>query len=311
VRVWLTGASGFVGGHLLPRLRALGAELSAPRREALDVTDEDALLAHARAFRPDAIVHLAAQSSVAASARDPRSGYRMNFGGALGLLRAVERAAPRARVLLVGSSEVYGQAASEGARFDESSPLRPRSPYAASKAAADLLGRAFAQRGLDVVRPRPFTHTGPGQSDAFAASSFARQLAEMEAGLRPPLLAVGNLDSVRDYLDVEDVVDAYLRLLEPGVPAGVYNVASGAGVRLGALLEILIGLSRVRPEIRVDPERLRSRDVSVGDAGRLSEATGWAPRLPLRLTLERLLDDWRARVRAPREAPTSGLRSHR
>lgn len=311
MRVWLTGAGGFVGGHLLPRLHGLGAELSAPSLEELDVCDAEALEAHARSFRPDAIVHLAAQSSVTASTREPRGDYRVNFGGTLALLRAAERAAPRARVLLVGSGEIYGNAASQETRFDEAAPLRPRSPYATTKAAADLLGRAFAQRGLDVVRPRPFTHTGPGQSDAFAASSFARQLAEMEAGLRLPSLAVGNLESIRDYLDVEDVVDAYLRLLERDVPAGAYNVASGRGVRLGELLELLIGLSRVRPEIRVDPERLRSRDVSVGDAGRLRQATGWAPGRPLRLTLERLLDAWRARVQARRADPTSDLPSHR
>jgi nucleoside-diphosphate-sugar epimerase len=147
------------------------------------------------------------------------------------------------------------------------------------------------------MRVRPFNHTGPGQSDAFVASSFARQLAEIELGRRPAVLSVGNLDSVRDFLDVDDVLDAYLALLDPRVPAGIYNVASGRGLAMRELLELLLAASGVRPAITADPSRLRRTDASVGDASRLREATGWRPRRDLGDTLKRLLDDWRRRLR--------------
>jgi GDP-4-dehydro-6-deoxy-D-mannose reductase len=149
-----------------------------------------------------------------------------------------------------------------------------------------------------VVRVRPFNHTGAGRPDRFVESSFARQIAEIEAGLRPPEMAVGNLDAVRDFLDVEDVIGAYVRLLEPGVPAGVYNVASGTGTRIRDLLDLLLAQSEVRPEVETDEARWRPADTSVGSAERLAKATGWAPEIPLQETLKNLLDGWRQAVRA-------------
>jgi len=177
--------------------------------------------------------------------------------------------------------------------------MRPQSPYARTKAAADLLARSYQERGLDVVRLRPFNHTGAGQSDVFVASSFARQLVEIERGARPDSMEVGNLDSVRDFLDVSDVVEAYALLCEPGAPAGAYNVASGRGVSAGALLECLSALAGLSPRITVAAARFRPTDQTVGDASRLRAATGWTPRVPIESTLERVLAHWRAELSAP------------
>jgi GDP-4-dehydro-6-deoxy-D-mannose reductase len=237
-------------------------------------------------------------SSVPASRREPELTWRVNYLGARNLLEAAARKAPGARVILVCSGDEYGPAEAGAPAFDEASPLRPHSPYARSKAAADLLGQVFAGRGLDVVRPRPFNHTGPGQSDAFVLASFARQALEIAHGLREPVLRVGNLDSVRDFLDVDDVVEAYLRLARREVPADAYNVASGRGVRVGDALERLLALAGVSPRIEIDPERLRPADFSVGDASRLRRTTGWEPRVPFERTLARLFDDWRTRISA-------------
>jgi len=294
VRVLVTGAAGFVGGHLLPLLAERGHEVVATDRE-VDVAEPAAVAASVSHAAPDAIVHLAAQSSVALSGREPLLTYRVNFLGTRAVLLAAARAPRRPRVLLVGSGEQYGVAAPGAPPFDESAALRPRSAYARTKACADLLGAAHAAAGLDVVRARSFNHTGPGQADAFVASSFARQAVEIASGRREPRLRVGNLDSVRDFLDVGDVVDAYARLLEPSVPAGAYNVASGEGRRIGDLLELILELADVHPAVTVDPERLRPTDHAVGDATLLRSVTGWRPRVPFREAILRLLADWRER----------------
>lgn len=297
MRVLVTGAAGFVGRHLVPRLQREGCDVTATDRE-LDVADAARVEARIAAAAPDAIVHLAALSSVPASRREPDLTYRVNYLGALSILEGAARRSPGARILLVGTSEVYGVLPSGAAPFDEACALRPRSPYARTKAAADLLGAGYAARGLDVVRVRPFNHAGPGQSDAFVLSSFARQIAEIESGRGEATLRVGNLDSVRDFLDIADVIDAYVRLLDASVPARAYNVASGRGQRIGDLLERLVMRSARPPRIEVDPERLRPRDVAIGDATRLRRATGWAPRVPLDASLDALLDWWRRQVRA-------------
>jgi len=296
MRVLVTGARGFVGRRLVPRLEAAGHSVSACDSE-LDVADPGGLARHWRHFAPEAVVHLAALSSVASSYDDAEAVYRVNYLGSRSVLEATRQEAPGARVLLVSSAEVYGPALPSAAPFDETAPLRPRSPYARAKAAADLLGGELARQGLDVVRVRPFPHTGPGQDDRFAASSFARQIAEIEAGRLDPPLWVGSLDAVRDYLDVDDVVDAYLRILEHPSPHPVYNVASGRGLRLASLLDELLSHARVRPEVCVDPARVRPPDALVGNAQRLRASTGWAPQIPLSVTLERLLNDWRARIK--------------
>lgn len=297
MRAFVTGSAGFVGRHLRPRLERAGYEVVGCDRE-VDVTDPPALERALARAAPQAIVHLAAQSSVARGFRDEADTVRVNYLGARNLLRATAGRAPGARVLLVSSGDVYGPAQASDPPFDESAPLRPRTLYARTKACADLLAGEYARGGLDVVRVRPFSHTGPGQSDVFVAPSFARQAVEIAAGRREPRLRVGNLESVRDFLDVEDVVDAYARLLDPSVPAGVYNLASGAGHRVGELLAGLLRRAGVRPAIEVDPERYRPAECAIGDATRLRRATGWRPRVPFARTLDRVIDDWQRRAAA-------------
>jgi GDP-4-dehydro-6-deoxy-D-mannose reductase len=293
--VFVTGAAGFVGGVLVARLRAAGAEVSGADRE-IDVCDAAALREAFAAARPDAIVHLAAVSSVSEAEADAARTFRVNYLGTKRVLDAARAAAPRARVLIASSCVVYGSAAPGAPPFDEAAPLRPRDAYARSKAAADLLGATYAARGLDVVRARPWNHTGAGRPDRFVEASLARQLAEIEAGLAPLRLAVGSLDSVRDFLHVGDVVEAYLALLRREVPAGAYNVASGRGLSIRELLERLLARSTVRPRLVVDPARVRPPDATTGSAAKLHAATGWAPRLGLERALDELLAHWRAEI---------------
>ncbi len=294
MRVLVTGASGFVGGYLVPRLEAAGASVRATDRQELDVCDPEAVRRAVAGWRPDAVVHLAAQSSDARSRSREEATWRINLGGTLAVLRACAASSRPPRVLLVGSGLAYGG----GPRpHREDDPLAPASPYARTKAAADLLGGVFARRGLPVVRARPFNHTGPGQPDHFAVPSFARQIAEIEAGRREPVLRVGNLDAVRDLLHVDDVVEAYVRLLDPAVPPRAFNVARGEGIRIGDLLRELMDLAGVRAEVRVEPARVRPADALVGDPSRLSDFTGWTPRRSLRETLAEVLESSRDRVR--------------
>ena len=215
------------------------------------------------------------------------------------LLEAVRSGAAAPRILAIGSADEYGLVSPHEAPLREDAPLRPASPYAVSKVAQGYLALQYAlSPGLHVVRTRTFHHTGPRRGEQFAESSFARQLAEIEAGQRPPRLEVGNLEVVRDFTDVRDVVRAYWMLLDRGVPGEVYNVCSGRGVRLAELLERLIALSERRVEVHVDVSRLRPVDapILIGDPGRLRAATGWEPGIPLERTLADLLDYWRERV---------------
>jgi GDP-4-dehydro-6-deoxy-D-mannose reductase len=202
-------------------------------------------------------------------------------------------------VLVVGSAEEYGPVSEAELPIREDAPLRPASPYAVSKVAQGALARLYGPAGgMRVVLTRTFHHTGPGRGEAFAESSFARQIAEIEHGLRPPVIEVGNLDAVRDFSDVRDVVRAYLLLLEKGEAGEAYNVCSGRGLRIREVLDLLLASSSARVEVRVDQERLRPADVpaQVGDPSRLRAATSWEPRIPIEETLRDLLSDWRARV---------------
>jgi GDP-4-dehydro-6-deoxy-D-mannose reductase len=261
----------------------------------IDVTEPSAIGTALRRHRPDAIIHLAAMSSVAQSWEEPERCFHLNFTGTRTLLHAVESHCPRARLLLIGSADQYLATAPQARPMDESTPLRPRSPYARTKAAAEILGQRAAERGLDVVRIRAFNHTGAGQSDAFVASSFARQVAAIAAGRQEPVLRVGNLESVRDFLHVDDVLKAYLALLDPAVPADVYHVAGEQATAIQVVLDRLLAISGVQARVETDPERFRPTDWLVGDASRLREATGWRPTIPLHSILEELYRDWLAR----------------
>ena len=316
MRLLVTGAGGFVGGHLVDFLHAEepGVEIhgvvlphggvswraaSGARVVEADLNDPAAAAAVVEEVRPERILHLAGQSSVHLSWLDPGGTMRTNVLGIVHLLDAVRRQGLRPAVLVVGSAEEYGPVGPEEMPIREETPLRPASPYAVSKVAQGALALLYGPAGgLRVVLTRTFHHTGPGRGEAFAESSFARQIAEIEAGLRPGVLKVGNLEAVRDFADVRDVVRAYWLLLEKGEAGAAYNVCSGTGRPVRRLLDMLLAASSARIEVRVDPDRLRPSDVpaQVGDPSRLRAATGWEARIPLERTLRDLLDDWRART---------------
>lgn len=300
-RVLITGASGFVGRRLTAALGVRRPQwvLDGPAAEgpgAMDVTDPVAVDAWIREGRPDILVHMAAVAAVTASHEDPRQAWRVNLDGTLNVVLALQQYAPGAHLLFVSSAEVYGESLNSGQAVDEQALLKPVNPYAASKAAADILVRQAAAMGLDATVMRPFNHTGVGQGTAFVIPNFADQIARIEAGRQAPLLEVGDLDAERDFLDVEDVIDAYMLMLGRDDPEsrGVFNVASGVPVRIGDLLERLLSLARVKIEVRVDPRRLRPTRVPrvVGDAGRL-RALGWSPKRTLADTVSAVLEDRR------------------
>jgi GDP-4-dehydro-6-deoxy-D-mannose reductase len=219
----------------------------------------------------------------------------------LNLVLAMQEHAPQAHLLYVSSAEVYGASLKSGAPATEQTLLQPMNPYAASKAAADILVLQAAANGLSATVMRPFNHTGAGQSESFVAPSFAAQIARIEAGLQPPVLSVGSLDEERDFLDVHDVVRAYAMALDARTSMAtgeVFNVASGQAVRIGDLLERLLRQARVPIEVRIDPERLRRASIpkAVGDPAHLRQALNWVPTIDLDTTLIAVLDDQRERL---------------
>jgi GDP-4-dehydro-6-deoxy-D-mannose reductase len=201
------------------------------------------------------------------------------------------------KIHIAGSSEEYGLVRPDEIPIVEDNPLRPLSPYGVSKVAQDLLGyQYFKSYGIKIVRTRAFNHTGPRRGEVFATSNFARQLVEIEKGKRESLLRVGNLDAVRDFSDVRDVVRAYAMALDKGVPGEVYNIASGNGLKIKELLKMLIDLAKVKVEVEQDPLRLRPSDVQllIGSPEKFKTATGWEPEIPFEKTLRDLMDYWRA-----------------
>lgn len=322
MRSFITGVGGFAGQHLAERLvESGGTVIGAARRPVAwyrpdldqvavyraDLASATEALDAVRQARPDRLYHLAGSTFVPDSLRDPLAVLQNNTACVVNVLEAVRAAAPAARVLVVSSAEVYGRSSSD-APIDERAELRPENPYAASKAAVDLLGyQYYAAHRLHVVRARPFTHIGPGQSSHFVASSFAEQIAEAEAGLRPSVLAVGNLDVRREFTDVRDMVEAYELALSRGEPGAVYNLGRGEAVFVRELVDRLIAMASVPMRIEVDPTRVRRVDAPalLCDGTAFRELTGWSPKVPLDVTLRDILDDWRERVRA-RSAPGEG-----
>ena len=309
VRVLVTGASGFVGRHLVEACEHAGDEVvglargPAPDGErawiAADLRDGAAAARALREARPERVYHLAAAASVAKSWEDPPATVEANLLATVNLLEAAAVEAPGARVLFAGSSEGYGPVPRERQPVTEDEPLRPQNPYAASKAACDVLAGFYGDgRGLDVVRTRAFNHAGPGQSDTYVVASFARQIAEAEAaGLAELELLTGDLRPRRDFTDVRDVVRAYRLALERA-PAGVYNVCRGTSAAVGDILAGLARHTRLAVEQRTDSTRLRKQEVMEirGSHDRLTEATGWQPEIELDTTLADTLGWWRERV---------------
>jgi GDP-4-dehydro-6-deoxy-D-mannose reductase len=287
--VLVTGAGGFVGGHLLELLGEEGVPTDA------NVTDFAAVAPAVQEIQPRAVVHLAASSAVSESWRDRARVWEVNAVGTVNVLEAVARGHPRARVVAVSTGEVYGRA--EQLPTPEEARVAPVSPYAASKAAAEIACLQAREAGMDVVVARPFGHEGPGRDERFAVGSWTRQLAELEL-TGSGTLRVGNLDAERDITDVRDVCRAYRLLLDADVPAGVYNVASGRSVRMARVAELLVAMARCRVTIETDPERVRAADIPLlcGDPSRLRKATGWRPEIPLEQTLADTLEAARRAV---------------
>ena len=313
----VTGITGFVGSHLAEWALAQGADVVGSVRwrsktehidhlrdritlvnsDLRDLSSVRSLLEQARA---DYIVHLAAQSFVGASWETPMETLLTNAVSQMNLFEAIRQLGASARFLVIGSSEEYGLVYPDELPIRETNPLRPLSPYAVSKVTQDLMGfQYWKSYGLDIVRTRAFNHTGPRRGDAFATSSFAKQIAEAEAGLREPVVLVGDLKPTRDFSDVRDIVRGYWALLERGTPGEVYNLCSGVDWSIERILNFLVSHSKLeRVEVRPDPARLRPSDVPAlrGSAEKIRHAVGWTPRIPLEQTLLDLLDYWRRQI---------------
>ena len=306
----VTGAAGFAGAHLLKHLsrtapnqplQGWARTISRPSDThanihwcGVDMLDAAAVSRAIAAHPPSEIYHLAGASHTGASWQRPAAYLEIHVSGTHHLLEAVRAHAPACRVLVVSSGMIYRP---QDYAVTEEAPLGPVSPYALSKLAEDQLAIYAAQHDdLDIVVARPFNHIGPGQAPTFAASSFARQIAEIECGAKPASIAVGNLEAARDLTDVRDVVAAYTALMRLGRRGIGYNVCRGEAVRMSALLDQLLALSNTQVQLEQDAERLRPNDIPflAGDPTRIHTETGWTPQIPLKQTLTDLLNHWRA-----------------
>ncbi|HEY8292481.1 MAG TPA: GDP-mannose 4,6-dehydratase [Thermomicrobiales bacterium] len=317
-RVLITGVGGFVGSYLVAHLAEAypGWQVTGTTRHAdeadsvfvpCDLRDAAAVVSLIERTTPEMVIHLAGQSNVPASLKDPETTLANNILGTLHLLDACRMHAPHARLLIISSSEVYGLTPPEAQPLHEERPLRPVNPYAVSKAAQEMLALQYAHSyGLDVVVTRPFNHIGPGQTDRFVVSAFARHVVEVERGERQAVL-VGNLEAARDFTDVRDVVRAYPLLLEKGERGGIYNIGRGTAVIIGDLLDMLSRLAHGAIAIECDPARLRPSDapVMIADTTRLRQATGWQPEIPLSQSLDEILAWWRTNL-TPRPPSLKG-----
>jgi GDP-4-dehydro-6-deoxy-D-mannose reductase len=312
-KVLITGINGFVGSHLadllvsegypvsgialthdLKHLSQVEQKVTIAYGDIRNRKDVENILAR---FEPGCIYHLAGSAFVPDAEADPRLVYEVNVLGTLNILEAVRSSHPGSKILTVGSGEVYGHVPEAALPVNEEYPLKPTSPYGVTKACADLLAYQYAgSYQLDVVRVRPFNHIGPRQSEQFVCSNFAKQIVEIEKGLREPTLNVGNLEVRRDFTDVRDVVRAYRTVLEGARAGEVYNVGSGRAWRIGDMLKTLIAESTVK-EIKLQQQevRIRPNDIPMMlcDASKLKRDFGWKATIPIEQTLRDLLEYWR------------------
>jgi GDP-4-dehydro-6-deoxy-D-mannose reductase len=322
LRSLITGIGGFAGGHLVAALAEREDEISGcdfglssypqlePFRGRIEVVDADildgsALDALMQDFAPEVVYHLAAITHVGEAWQMRRKTLEVNVVGTSNVLEAAARLDPKPKVLLASSGQVYGAAIRDGVPVDESHATQPLGPYGASKLCCEVLAeQAWRSEGLPTVILRTFNFTGPWQSPTFVSGDFARQVARAEVGLTPAVMTVGNLDAQRDFCDVRDVIEGYLLAAERAEAGSIYNLASGTPVRIGAILEYLVGQSELPIEVRQDPARMRPAEISilVGDASRAREDLGWQPRIPFEETLAGILAFWRQQARQEVEA---------
>jgi GDP-4-dehydro-6-deoxy-D-mannose reductase len=315
-RVLVTGVTGFAGSHLVDyMLTRNDCEIFGIQRwrspleniqhvqdritlVECDLRDASFTRDTLERTRPDWIFHLAAQSFVPTSWSAPTESLTTNVLGQLNLFEAVRRIGLSCRIQIACSSEEYGMVFANELPIRETNPLRPLSPYAVSKVAQDLLAYQYWMSWkVDCVRTRGFNHEGPRRGPVFVASDFAKQIADIEKGRKPPVLHVGNLEAQRDFTDVRDMVRGYWLALEKCEPGEVYNLCSGKAYSIRQVLDLLLGMTKAKIEVRQDRMRLRPSDVPVliGDRTKFTQATGWEPTIPFETTLQDMLDFWRAR----------------
>ena len=309
----IIGAAGFVGSYLIDhiqkhciwsivvtkmpqeRLTLQGADVC-----DLDIMDPAAITELLEEKRPDYIFHLAAQSSVAVSWKNPGLTVDVNIKGSLNVLDAVRKLDYKPRVLLIGSGEEYGHLRQDEVPVGEENVLRPGNIYAATNACQNMLGAIYARAyGMDVLMVRAFNHVGPNQSPVFVVADFCRQAAEIELGMREPVIRVGNLSARRDFSDVRDVVRAYAALMEKGKAGETYNVGAGKAVEIRRILDMILSLAKKEIRVETDPARMRPVDVPVieADIRKLQACTGWRTEIPLEKTIEETLNYWRETLR--------------
>ncbi len=305
MKALVIGGGGFVGGYLIDELTANGYEVSATclpgenisadcEKLPLDIGSKENISKILRKTSPDAVFHLAAQSSVALSWKEPQLTAQINVIGGINLLEALRET--KMRAILIGSGEEYGYIRQNACPLSEDEPLRPGNVYAATKACQEMLGQVYSRAySMDIVMARSFNHSGPKQSPAFVVSDFCRQTAEIELGLRAPEIAVGNLAAKRDFTDVRDVVRAYRLLCEKGRSGEVYNVGRGKAVGIGEILNRIISLANCGISVKVAKDRLRAADIPLiePDVSRIFRDTGWKAEISLEKTIEDTLDYWR------------------
>jgi GDP-4-dehydro-6-deoxy-D-mannose reductase len=309
IRVVVTGSSGFVGQWLVRRLREpeFSGRISVfPLFDQTTVGPQSDITTHVAVenaiarLKPDCVVHLAAVANPTEGSKNPRRMWDVNLFGTFNVAHAILRQAPDARLIFASSADVYGTSFNTcPLPISEEAVVQPLRSYGASKLAAECLLNQLSHDGLDVVLFRPFNHTGPGQSPAYAVSSFARQIANIEAGLAAPVLKVGNLDAERDFLDVRDVVDAYTCAITQTnrISCQPINLATGFPTSIGSILEAMLGMSASKIEVRVDPDLVRKSEIPImsGSTSRAKAELGWTTRIPLKKTIEDVLNYWRSR----------------
>lgn len=316
MRVLITGITGFAGSHLADyclergnvdvygiirwRSRTENIEHLEGKIKLLecDLRDATSTRHMIEEIAPEYIFHLAAQSYVPTSWHAPTESLTTNVIGQLNLFEAVRKLDLKCRIQIAGSSEEYGMVYEDELPIKESNPFRPLSPYAVSKVGQDMLGyQYFMSYKMDIVRTRGFNHTGPRRGSVFVVSDFAKQIVDIEAGRKDPVLLVGNLDASRDFSDVRDVVRAYFLALEKGKAGEAYNICSGKAYTIREVLDMLLALTDAKIEVKQDPTRLRPSDVPrlLGDSSKFRNDTGWKPEIPFETTLKDILEYWRQR----------------
>jgi GDP-4-dehydro-6-deoxy-D-mannose reductase len=323
LRALVTGINGFAGSHLAdflltqPEIELFGGVYGDCENIvhlegrvtfiAGDLTDPAFAESLLQRTAPDRIYHLAGQAFPPASWQDPWATVEINVRSQVNLLQSAVRLQSRARILVIGSMEEYGRVAPDALPVTEETPFRPDSPYGVSKIAQDLLGlQYFLSHYLHVVRVRPSNHIGPRQNDQFVTSNFAKQIAEIEAGRREPVLGVGNLSAERDFTDVRDMVRAYFLALERGAPGEVYNIGHGRAWSIRQVLDLLLEQTCVKIRVEQDPARLRPSDTPAlySSATKFHAQTGWEPIVPLEQSLRDVLDYWRDRITRQPSVPS-------